>query len=127
VSVYEPDDRVTEFTAKLSSFARRNYQGGQATHAHLVSALNCGWTPTQLARHCSRDLPTARASAVIQSRLQWCAEHLPPAGPATPAKAVPWCGRCDDELFRWLVDGQGRPLRPCPTCSPQRNQMARPA
>lgn len=127
MDTYEADDRVTEFVARLSATARRNYQGGQVTHAHLTAALNLGWTPKQLAAECSTRLPTARAYATIQNRLHWCAEHPPPAPPGTAAKAVPWCGRCDDEKFRWLVDGQGRPLRPCPTCSPQRNQLGRTA
>jgi hypothetical protein len=117
------DDQVTEFVSRLSATARRNYQGGQVAHAHLVKALSLGWTAKQLAAECSKDLPTSRAYAVIQSRLAWCAEHPPPTAPA--GKAVPWCGKCSAATYRWIVDAEDRPLRPCPDCSPQRNQMAR--
>lgn len=128
MSANEPDDRVVEFSARLSATARRDWQGGHLAHAHLIKALTGGWTAKQLAAECSKNLPTSRAYAVIQSRLAWCAEHPPPAAPAGPAsKAVPWCGQCDDEKFRWVVDGQGKPLQPCPTCSPQRTQLGRPA
>lgn len=127
VNAFEPDDRVSDFTTSLSAYARKNYAGGQVTHSHLIAALNSGWSPRELARECSRDLPTSQAWAAIQRRLEWCAKNPPASGPATVAKPAAWCGRCDDPSFRFIVDADSNPVRPCPDCSPQRATAGRPA
>lgn len=122
MSTYEADPRTEEFTAALTAQARRCYGAvpGQATHAHLVKALGRGWTPRHMAAACSRDLPTITNDAyrLIQSRIQWFAEHSPPTEQPRPAGPVPWCGRCADEKYRWEVDDADRPVRPCPRCHP---------
>jgi hypothetical protein len=123
MSAYEADPRVEEFTAALTAQARRCYGAvpGQVTHAHLLKALDRGWAPRDIAKSCSRDLPTVSNDAyrLIQKRIQWFADHPPRTEQPRPAGPVAWCGLCDDTSFRYEVNPQsGKPVRPCPRCHP---------
>lgn len=120
MSLYEVDERLTDFTIQLTARAREAYRGDQVAHAALLRALDRGWTARALARHCSHDLPLHGAGAAVQRQLVWCADHSPQTTqrPARAQRAVAWCERCADESYRWEVDAEGRPLRPCPRCHP---------
>lgn len=129
MSAYEADPQTGEFTAALTAQARRCYGAvpGQVTHAHLLRALDRGWTPRHMAAVCSRDLPTITNDAyrLIQSRIQWFAEHSPPTDQPRPAGPVPWCGQCDDPNWRYVVEQVDEKrlwdetqFRPCPRCHP---------
>jgi hypothetical protein len=135
MSTYEPDERVQAFIAALTADGRRCYGAtpGQVTHAHLVKALDAGWTPQHIADVCSKNLPTVANDAyrLIQNRIQWFAENKPRHEQRPPAGAVPWCGKCDDPNWRYVVDQVDEKrlwdepqFRPCPRCHPSSQAAA---
>ena len=118
MSAYEADPRVSDFTTCLSRRARQCLQG-TVSLADLIRALDAGWTPAEMARACSNDLPNDNtAYALVQRRIRWYAEHQPGSTKSPAAGPAPWCGRCDDTTFRYEVDADGLPVRPCPRCHP---------
>jgi hypothetical protein len=54
----------------------------------------------------------------------------PPGGPARtsdvpqPRAESAWCRSCESDTYRWVVDDDGLPLRPCPSCHPTSRQEA---
>lgn len=45
------------------------------------------------------------------------ADHPAHDGPLIPT--TPWCGHCDSDAYRWILDpATGRSIRRCPTCNP---------
>lgn len=127
MSALAVDPTVEEFTSSLSSYARRNY-GGQVSTADLHRAVALGWTPKELARHCSRELPTANAWRVIQSRLQWCATNPPKTTTERrPMKPHDCEQHPDRHVCPWLneTDANGAAVR-C-GCADEQQPVGRPA
>lgn len=92
------DDRglggpVVEFFAAIAA-AWRLTGARRARLAPLVeTALNTGWTPTELAAFTGGNTDGVRNPyAVLAARLSSAELPAPPARPARP----PWCGGCDE-------------------------------
>jgi hypothetical protein len=53
----------------------------------------------------------------------WRPEDL--GGVDVPApREAPWCRQCDAATYRWEIEDDGRPIRPCPRCHPMSTQPA---
>lgn len=107
-------DPVVEFRRHLPTNAQRSLNLTQAVVALVHAAVrNHGWTPAQLARECSRDIPadSANPGALVTYRLRENARHPPPNAPTRRRPALPLCGQCEDG---WLVDARTKlPVRRC--------------
>jgi len=114
------DDRglsgpVGEFFAAIATSWR--FTAAQRTRLAPVveTALNTGWTPTELAAFTGGSTDGVRNPyAVLAARLS--SAELP-ARPVRPARP-PWCGGCDERTRLLGFDGDAS--RPCPLCRPAR-------
>jgi len=93
------------FIDALAHHARASFHPNATAGGYLKAALKNGWTPEALAKECSRDLNTAsNAGAIVNHRLQTCADITPTKGLPRFVQPKPWCGNCSDEHTRWLTD-----------------------
>jgi len=104
-----------EFFAAIAA-AWRFTAAQRARLAPVVeTALNTGWTPTELAAFTGGNTDGVRNPyAVLAARLSSAELPAPPVRPARP----PWCGRCDERTRLLGFDGDAP--RPCPRCRPAR-------
>ena len=80
----------------------------------LVEALEQVPTP-QLVEHLVSNTGGVRHPlALLRARLA----NLPPPRPRRTS-GVEWCGDCTSPTYRWIQDVDGKPVHPCPRCSPQ--------
>jgi hypothetical protein len=80
------------------------------------TALNTGWTPTELAAFTVGNTDGVRNPyAVLAARLSSAELPAPPARPAPP-----WCGGCDERTR--LLGFDGDTPRPYPRCRPARSR-----
>lgn len=108
-----------EFGRLLPGNVRARVHPTAVIDGALKRAVDNGWTVRELAEECSRDLGTAsNVGAIITSRLGNAANTVK-RQPTKPLAT--WCGQCADDRFRWEVDAEDRPVRPCPRCSPGAN------
>lgn len=84
----------------------------------LGRAVDAGWTPPQLVAALGAEPLTGARSvfAVLSSRIAGLGS--PPSLRHVGPPAVPWCGACEIDGYRWRLDGQGVPYR-CPECNPR--------
>ena len=108
---------VGEFFAALAA-AWRFTAGQRARLAPAVeTALNTGWTPTELAAFTGANTDGVRNPyAVLAARLSSAELPAPPLRPARP----PWCGGCDERTRLLGFDGDAP--RQCPRCRPARRR-----
>jgi hypothetical protein len=82
------------------------------------------------------DLVTARGRPTFARAWIGAWRELPVPGAAadrgvrtsdvpTARGEVSWCGQCDDAGYRWEVDDEGMPVRPCRRCHPMSTMPAR--
>lgn len=120
MSTYEADERVVEFQDRLTGRARRSLnQTGIVTHARLIKALDRGHTPKAIADACNRDLPSSERQVwrILQTRIDWFADHDPGTTTAAPQAARHDCNQhADKHVCPWVDTDDGGVRRcDCPT------------
>jgi hypothetical protein len=111
----ETTDVVREFTDQLPRHARHQLHLTQTTTGMIHAAVrDHGWTITQLATECSRNLDgVTNMGALITYRLGHASAHPPPAPVTrTGLRVVPLCGQCVDGFE--LDPESLLPARRCP-------------
>jgi hypothetical protein len=104
---------VGEFFAALATAWRLTAAQRARLTPVVETALNTGWTPTELAAFTGANTDGVRnPCAVLAARLSSAELPGPAARPARP----PWCGGCDERTRLLGFDGDAP--GPCPRCRP---------
>jgi len=116
----QPTTQLSDHNRFLAALPRHiHVDKTAALGTALTMAFLAGWTPEQIAAEVSREWPANGRGGLVQHRVERIneAKRKPPVN-LPKGRTAPWCGRCEDDKFRYLCDGNGRPLQPCPTCHP---------
>jgi hypothetical protein len=105
-------DPARDLIAALPRNVRAQLHVTQTVTGMVHAAIrDHGWTVTQLAAECNRDLDgVANAGALVTYRLRHAAGHPPPT--RTGLAVVPLCGSCVDGFL--LDPGSLLPIARCP-------------
>ena len=104
-------DPVYQFRRGLPAHVWSSLGNNQLAAAHVIKAVERGWTVRQLIDACSDLAQVANPGGALLHRLQRCA-----AIDKQPRTIPPWCGQCD-RTTRHLLDHNRLPgPERCPAC-----------
>lgn len=115
-------DMVIDFRRALSNAAAQSFtMSADEIIRTLSPMLARGWTVEQVAKWCCQGTGGVdNPGALVRYRLDQAKTMDPPKatdkGIVKFVQPLPYCGRCDDPLTRWLLDDTGEILGRCPHC-----------